>query len=97
MLHDDLAEDFARVDVFQPDIGVDGRLYVAVAEKSPDKLILARPMLENNCACGVPELMHCHPQSSPLINPSRDLATEQDAAFGASVLSREQPVFAAAF
>jgi hypothetical protein len=42
-------------------------------------------MLENNCACGVPERMHCHPQSGPLINPLRDLATEQDAAFGASV------------
>jgi len=47
MLHDDLAEDFARVDIFQPDIGVDGGLHVAMAEELPDKLVLARTGLEN--------------------------------------------------
>jgi predicted TIM-barrel enzyme len=92
MLHDDLAEDFAGVDIFQPDIGVDGGLHVAVAEKLSDQLILTRTALENESACGVSELVHRHPQSGRLINPLRDLAAEQNAAFGASALPREQPV-----
>src|SRR5262245_18691948 len=96
MLHDDLAEYFARMDIFQPDIGVDGGLHVAVSEKLSDELVLARAGLEKESACGVPELMHCHPQSGHLMNPLRDLAAEQDVAFGASALSREQPVIVAA-
>src|SRR5262245_5768523 len=92
MLHDDLAEDSARVDIFQSDIGVDGDLHVAVAEKLSDELVLAWAALEKESACGVPELVHCHPQPSRLVNPLRDLAAEQDVAFGASVLPWEQPV-----
>src|SRR5215813_11291307 len=96
MLHDDLAEDFARVDVFQPDIGVDGGLHVAVTEKLSDELVLARAGLENESACGVPELMNRHPQPGGLINPVFDLAAEQAASLGASALPREQPVIVAA-
>src|SRR5262249_12723577 len=92
MLHDDLAEDFARMDIFQPDIGVDCCLHVAVTKKSSDELVLARPGLENESACRVPELMHCHAQPSRLINPLRDLTAEQGVGFGTSALSREQPV-----
>src|SRR5262245_30930930 len=50
------------------------------------------PGREKDSACGVPELMHCHTQSGHLMNPLRDLAAEQDVAFGASALSWEQPV-----
>src|SRR5262249_23813254 len=92
MLHDDLAEDFARVDVLQADVGFDRGLHVAVAKKLPDDLVLAWPTFEKNCACGVPELVHCDPQPGSLINPVCDLAAEQGAGFGAAVLPREQPV-----
>src|SRR5258708_12502116 len=69
MLHDDLAEDFARMDIFQPDIGVDCGLHVAVAEKSSDELVLAWAGLENESACGVPELIPSHSHPGLLINP----------------------------
>ena len=58
MLHDDLAEDFARVDVLQADVGIDRGLHVAVSEKLTDELVLTWSMLEDDCACGVPELVH---------------------------------------
>src|SRR5262249_309680 len=73
VLSDDLAEDFAGVDIFQPDVGVDGGLHVAVAEELSDELVLARAGLENESACGVPELMYCDPQPGRLINPVCDL------------------------
>jgi hypothetical protein len=92
VLPDDLAEDFARADVLQADVSIHRGLHVTVTEKLADELILARSGLENESACGVPELMHCYPQSGRLINPLRDLAAEQDAGFGASALPREQPV-----
>jgi hypothetical protein len=53
-------------------------------------------MLEGDCACRVPELMHRRPQSGHLINPVCDLAAEQDAGFGAAALPREQLVIVAA-
>ena len=84
-MSDDLAEDFAGVDIFQPDVGVDGGLHVAVAEELSDELVLARAGLENESACGVPELMYCDPQPGRLINPVCDLAAEQDTGFGAAV------------
>ena len=61
-----------------------------MAEKSADELVLARTALENESACGVPELMHCHPQSGLPVNPLGDLAAEQGVAFGACALPREQ-------
>jgi hypothetical protein len=67
-----------------------------VAEDLLDKLVLAWPMLEGDCACRVPELMHRRPQSGHLINPVCDLAAEQDAGFGAAALPREQLVIVAA-
>ena len=57
-----------------------------------EQVVTARAALENQGACGVSKLMHCHPQPGRLINPLRDLAAQQDVAFGTSVLPREQPV-----
>ena len=88
----DLAEDFARVDIFQSDVGIDRSLNVAVAEKSSDELVLPGAALEDESACCVPELMHGHPQPRRPINPLCDLAAQQGAAFGAPVLPQEQPV-----
>src|SRR5262245_40349737 len=96
MLHDDLAEDFARLEVLQTDVGIDRGLHVAVAKKLSIELVLAGAGLENENACGVSELMHCHPQPGCLINPLRDLAAEQGARFGACALPRKQPVIVAA-
>ena len=87
-----MSVDLARVDILQTDVGVDRGLDVAVAEKLSDDLVLARAGLEKESACGVPELMHRHPQPGRLVDPLRDLATQQDVAFCASVLTREQPV-----
>src|SRR5262245_59899555 len=92
MLHDDLAEDFARVDIFQPDIGVDGGLHVAVAEKLSDEFVLAWAALEMESACSMPKLVHRHPQPGCLVDPLRDLDAEPDVAFGTPTLPREQPV-----
>ena len=92
MLHDDLAEDLARLDVLQADIGIDRGLHVAVTEKLPDELVLARPALEDESARGMPELVHRHPQSRRLVDAIGDLAAERDLALGASALPREQPV-----
>src|SRR5262245_66206701 len=84
MFHDDPAEDFARVDIFQPDIGVDGGLHVAAAKKSSDELVLARPGLENESACRVPELMHRHTQPGRPVTPLRALTAEHGVGFGAA-------------
>src|SRR5262249_42586760 len=90
--HDEFAEDLAGADVLLPDVGVDCCLHVAMAEKLSDELVLAGAGLENESACGVAELMYCHPQPGRLINPLRDLAAEQGARFGARALPRKQPV-----
>jgi hypothetical protein len=76
MLHDDLAEDFAGLDVLQSDIRIDRGLHVAVAEETPDQFVLARPALQNYGTGGVPELVHRQPQPCAPVDALADLAAE---------------------
>ena len=75
MLHDDLAEDFARLDALQADIGAHGRAHVTMAENSSDQFVFARSAHENESTSGMPELMYRHPQSRCLKNALGDLVT----------------------
>jgi hypothetical protein len=58
---DDFAKNLARLDRLQTYVGVDGGLYVPVTKELTNKLVLAGPMLENEGASGVSELVDCHP------------------------------------
>ena len=43
MLHHDLAEDLARLNVLQADVGIDRGLHIAMTEDASDKFVFARP------------------------------------------------------
>ena len=75
MLHDDLAENFARLDTLQADIGAHGRAHVTMAQNSSDQFVVAWSAHENESTGGMPELMYRHPQSRCLNNAVGDLAT----------------------
>jgi hypothetical protein len=92
MLHHDLAEDLARLNGLQADIGIDRGLNAAVTENASDEFVLAGPALEDESRGGMPELVHGHAHSSRLVDALGDLAAERDLPFGASSLPREQPV-----
>lgn len=92
MFHDDLAEDLARLDVLQANIGIDRGLHVAVTQKLPDEFVRARPPLKNQSTGGMAELVHRHPKARRLVDSLGDLAAERDFAFSAPALPREQPV-----
>ena len=74
MLHDDLAENFTRLDALQADIGAHGRAHVTMAENSSDQFVIAWSAHEKESTSGMSELMYRHPQSCCLNNALGDLA-----------------------
>src|SRR5262249_54560793 len=91
VLHHDLAENFARLDVLQADICSDRGLHVAVAENLSNELVLTWPALQDDCTGGVPELVHRHAQPGSLYDALRDLATERGIGLGITPLAWKQP------
>jgi hypothetical protein len=87
MLQYDLAEDLARLNILQADIGIDRRLHVAVTENAPDELVLARPTLEDDSRRGMPKLMHGDADTSRLMDTFGDLSAERNLAYIAVVSS----------
>src|SRR5262245_48097611 len=92
MLSHNRAEGLARLDAVEPDIGVHCGLHVAMAEEQPDQLVLARPMLKNECTSGMSELVHGHSQTRRLVDALGDLAAERDLVLAACALPRKQPI-----
>jgi hypothetical protein len=45
-------------------------------------------LLQNQCACSVPKLMHGHLQPRPFVDPLGDLPAERDLALGTAALPR---------
>ena len=86
---DHFAEDRARLDALQADIGVDRSLHAAVREQLSQQFIFTGPMFEDDGAGSMPELVHRYPQSGCLVNSISDLAAEADFLLGAASLSRE--------
>jgi hypothetical protein len=84
LLHHDLAEDLARLNVFEAGIRVDRGLHVPVSEKPPEKLELARSMLENDRSGSVAELVDRYAQPYLLLDAVGDLTGKRHLALGAA-------------
>src|SRR4030088_1667011 len=67
--HHDLAEDFARVDVLQPDVRIDCSVDTSVPQKLLDQHVLAWALPENEGTGCVPKLMHGHAHAGRVVDP----------------------------
>src|SRR3984893_16511697 len=95
-LADDVGEYLARLRRLQAQIEVLGRLGALVTENAPYELVFAGPVLEDQSARRMAELMHGNTQSSPLLNQFDDLRAERDLFLVVAALAGKQPVRVAA-
>jgi len=77
-LADDIGEYLARLRRLQAQIEVLGGLGALVTENAPYELVFAGPVLKDQSARRMAELMHGNAQSGPLLNTLDDLRAEGD-------------------
>src|SRR5215470_1160577 len=95
-LADDVGEYLARLRRLQAQIEVLGCLGALVTQNAPYKFIFAGPVLEDQSARRMAELMHGNAQSGRLLNSLDDLGAERDLFLVVAGLAGKQPIRVAA-